>query len=134
MEIPLLPAASSPASTISASAPGASATQTTPSQSARTILSTRLPASPSVGRKSSKKQSLPLDGSEAIAPLTGSNVRSVLGTLTQPVDVGKTSQQQIITGGRVISSPAGRKSLMMTSSSGVAQVVSGDIKVLHVPS
>lgn len=126
MEIPLLPAASSPASTSSASAPGASATQTTPVQSARTILSARLPASPTVGRKSSKKQSLPLDGSEAIPPLTGSNVRSVLGTSTQSVDGGKTSQQQIITGGRVISSPAGRKSLMMPSSSGggVSQVVS----------
>lgn len=127
MELPLLP--STPTSAAPSAAPVAITTSisTTPTQAARTILSARMPSSPTVSRKSAKKQTVMIDGVEAVVPISlpgGSSVRSVLGTPSTPTDGNKTVQQQIVMGGRVVSSPVGRKSLVMTSSGGIQQVVS----------
>lgn len=124
MELPLLPSTSSSSSTI-VGTQSSSTPLTTPSPSARTILSVsgRLPTSPVIGRKSSKKQIVAVEGVDAITPVSGTNVRSVLSSPSGSNDGSKPPQQQILMGGRLISSTAGRKSLVMTSSSGMQQVV-----------
>lgn len=124
MELPLLPSTlSSSSSSTVASTPNASAPLTTPSPSSRTILSGRLPSSPTVARKSSKKQIVAIEAVDPVAPVSGTNVRSVLSSPSATTDGSKPAQQQILMGGRLISSTAGRKSLVMTSSSGMQQVV-----------
>ncbi|XP_034232417.1 uncharacterized protein LOC117640193 isoform X3 [Thrips palmi] len=125
MELPLLPSTTSSTASTMVSTPSATApiTLSTPSPSPRTILSGRLPSSPAVGRKSSKKQILAVESVDTIAPVSASNVRSVLSSPSATADGSKPVQQQILMGGRLISSTAGRKSLVMTSSSGVQQVM-----------